>query len=88
VVPIEFHQLSAAIPIGFSFSFYGADYSELFVSTNGFVSFVPGFGDGCCGSSIPSTFPPDGLVAGLWGICPDLGEVTRQTIGTAPIARW
>ena len=35
-------QVSAAIPIGFPFLFYGNTYTDIYVSSNGFVTFNPG----------------------------------------------
>src|SRR5262245_34422347 len=47
-------QVSSAIPIGFSFNFYGFVYSSVFISSNGFITFVPNQDSGCCeGRPIP-----------------------------------
>lgn len=40
------------IPIGFSFNYYGVDYTDLYIGVNGFISFGRGYG------SIPNGTPP------------------------------
>lgn len=78
--------VSAATPIGFDFSFYGTNYSTVFVSSNGFLSFTD-VGDGCCsGPPIPTPDGMDGLVAGFWtDLYPGgTGAVRTETIGVAP----
>ena len=47
--------VSSSIPISFPFSFYGTNYSNLYISTNGFITFTPS-GSGCClGYLLPNT---------------------------------
>src|SRR3990172_285186 len=49
-------QMSGSIPLGFSFNFYGAAYSDVHVSSNGFLSFLPDQPSGCCsGAPIPTS---------------------------------
>jgi hypothetical protein len=80
------HTVSAEIPLGFTFDFYGQSYSSVFVSTNGFLTFLPDQGEGCCGSDpLPSPFAPNGLVSGLWAhLHLPPGIVLTQTLGAAP----
>ncbi|SNQ61178.1 hypothetical protein [Candidatus Methanoperedens nitratireducens] len=51
------------IPIGFSFNYYGNAYPELYVNTNGYVSFEQGylFAPPCCG--LPNTSTPNNDIA-------------------------
>lgn len=57
---------TASIPIGFTFNFYGVDYSDVVVSSNGFLSFG-NFGNGCCsGQTIPSAGFINNFIAGYW----------------------
>ena len=68
----------------FPFDFYGTTYTQIHVSSNGFISFLPGQGAGASGvDPIPTSFAPNGFVAGVWS---DLfpGNVFHQTVGTAP----
>jgi len=50
--------VSAAIALPFPFTFYGTTYNNVYISTNGFISFTNA-GSGCCsGQAIPNTFGP------------------------------
>jgi hypothetical protein len=80
------------VPIGFDFNFYGTNYSELDVSSNGIIGFAGALGtklsprDGCCmGWSMPD---PDfnNLIALAWtDWTPSAAApVTVETQGTAP----
>ena len=78
-------QVSGAISLGFNFDFYGNTYSQVYVSSNGFLTFNPGSDDGCCsGPSLPNgSSNPSNLVAGFWN---DLnnpqGNIRYQTTGS------
>lgn len=59
--------VSAAVPVGFTFNFYGKDYTALYISSNGFITFTAGPDSGCCeGQNIPSPTGPNNLIAGYW----------------------
>lgn len=59
--------LSGAIPIGFNFTFYGVTYTNAYISTNGFISFDPFAGAGCCtGQLLPNASSPNAVVALDW----------------------
>ncbi len=80
-------QVSGAIPLGFTFNYYGTDYTELYVSSNGFLTVNAGSSNGCCsGQQLPNTATPNGVISGWWE---DLnpasgGTIHYQTLGTAP----
>lgn len=64
--PIGDDVLSGAIPIGFNFDFYGTNYNQLYISTNGFVTFSGGSGAGCCnGQLLPNSATPNNMIAGI-----------------------
>lgn len=50
------------IPIGFTFNYYGVDYDELYVGSNGFVSFGQGFGT-IPGGTLPQPYEPNNDIA-------------------------
>jgi hypothetical protein len=85
-VNIASHQVSTAIPLGFDFEFYGVTYTQIFVSSNGFLTFLPGQGEGCCGGApLPSPVVPNGVITGLWAhLHPPFGSIVRETRGVAP----
>jgi hypothetical protein len=76
-------SVSAPLPIGFSFDFYGQTYTTFNVSTNGFIT----FGDtnsGCCsGGTIPSATVPNGVIALYWeDLIASTGQITYATQGS------
>ena len=66
-VPLGDDQVSGPIPIPFPFQFYGVPVTDLFISSNGFVTFTTTSDAGCCsGQPIPSPSGPNNLIAGFW----------------------
>lgn len=60
-------EMSLPLEVGFSFSFFDADYRTFLVSPNGFVSFDIGASSGCCeGQRLPAQEPPYALIAAYW----------------------
>jgi len=85
-----------AVPVGFSFDFYGTAHTMVNVESNGGVSFDSG-DMASFNSCLPSTsgFASSVFVAGLWDdLDPDEAgsAVYYQTLGTAPnqqfVAQW
>lgn len=55
------------LPLGFSFNYYGTEYTDVLVSSNGFLSFDLMSGSGCCeGQPLPTSGAPNNLIAGFW----------------------
>jgi cysteine-rich repeat protein len=82
--------VSAPIPLGFTFFFFGRPQTQVAVSANGFLTFadVPPASSGCLcqPTDLPDARTPNGLVAGLWkDLNPGFGgAVYYQTVGFAP----
>ncbi|NNM09000.1 MAG: hypothetical protein HKO61_07490, partial [Flavobacteriaceae bacterium] len=82
--------ITAAIPIGFDFEFYGTTYSDVYICSNGFVSFSDNAGMTAAQSRTPQTLPdatlPNNHIALFWGdLDPSAGGTIKfQTFGTAP----
>lgn len=77
------------LPIGFSFRFFGADFSAASVCSNGFIAFGENSTE-FMNVPIPSTAPPNNMIAGLWD---DLdpssgGQVYVATLGAAGSRRF
>jgi hypothetical protein len=82
-------DMSGALPIGFSFNFYDADYTNFFISSNGFITFTGGQDDGCCtGGLLPTSNDENNLIALVWeDLDPDGGNdgtIRYATVGVAP----
>jgi hypothetical protein len=79
-------QRGGPYPIGFTVSFYGSDYTEAYISSNGFVSFEAGSSGCCTGQPLPTADGVDNLVAGFWEDLdpPEGGTLRYQTLGAAP----
>jgi cysteine-rich repeat protein len=91
MLPLADNEVSGAIPIGFDFGYYGTRYKELYVSSNGFLTFLPGQDDGCCfGDFIPDERQANGAVYGFWkDLDPSAGgAVYHQTVGASPDRRF
>lgn len=86
--------LSDPISIGFNFDFFCTPYTQLEVSSNGFVTFDLGTGNsGCCaGENIPTNggFGNNNLIALAWSdLNPDnCGNIRYFTTGTTPNRRF
>ena len=75
------------ISLGFSFDFFGVSYTDVYVSSNGWLSFQQNFTSGCCsGQFLPDNFTPNNLIAFAWDDLypPGNGTVEYFTTGTAP----
>ncbi len=80
-------QVSNALPLGFDFTFFGEEYQNFYISSNGFITFTAGQNSGCCtGQSIPDTGGIDNFIAFAWeDVNPASGGTIRyETTGTAP----
>jgi hypothetical protein len=81
-------DVTVAVPIGFSFSFYGTPYTSVNACTNGFLQFG-GSSTVYQNSCIPNSGQPNGMVAGFWeDLYPTAGQITYQTLGSAPNRRF
>jgi hypothetical protein len=71
-------NVGPAVNIGFPFQFYGNTYTQLRISTNGFLSFNPAVGSGCCsGPVLPTAASQTDVVAIAWN---DLNTAYGGTI--------
>lgn len=80
-------DLSAPIPLGFNFNFKGTTYTDVVISSNGFISFPGQANDGCCsGQALPDANTPNNLIAFAWNDLNPLdgGSIQYVTIGTSP----
>ncbi len=66
-----------AIPIGFQFEFYGNQYNNLYLSTNGFLSFNALASSYITNATIPAAGLPNNIIAPIWD---DLDGRTQGTV--------
>jgi len=80
-------SMSSAIEIGFTFSFFGNNYSQLYICNNGYVTFT---NDSCSytNGSIPDAGTPNNIIAPYWDDLYTMGEIRYETIGTSPSRRF
>lgn len=77
--------MSGMVPIGFTFSFYGVNFTTCDISSNGFLTFNGGMGNGCCsGQLMPvATWPT--MIAWSWDDMYTIGATFEYfTTGIAP----
>lgn len=78
-----------SIPIGFDFEFYGTAYSEVSISSNGYLQLGGGSSDDY-NYEIPSISDPNNIIAPFWDdlqvYYPDFnyGAVYYETVGASP----
>ena len=66
-----------AIPLGFNMKFYGTEYSNVYLSTNGFLSFTALTNATYTNAQIPGASVPNNMVAMFWD---DLDGRTQGTV--------
>ncbi len=81
--PTADNMVFGPFPLGFTFHFFDQDYTELYISDNGYISFL-NQASNPSPVAIPSANAPNALVAAWWG---DLkfeisGSITYQLTGT------
>jgi gliding motility-associated-like protein len=67
-VTLSDDAVSGALPIGFTFCFYGNNYTQFYIGSNGWISFSPGQATSFTSSSIPSALAtvPKNCIMGPW----------------------
>jgi len=71
----------------FTFDFFGQSKTDFYISSNGFISFDPNAGSGCCtGQFLPDPFSPNDVIALAWEdfYPPNGGTISYYTTGSAP----
>lgn len=84
-------RTTGLIPIGFDFKFFGSTYSQINISTNGFVGFDAAMSQGCCGGGlIPQANFLNNFIALVWSdLAPDAsGRISYGMSGVAPNRRF
>ncbi|HEY9049067.1 MAG TPA: immunoglobulin domain-containing protein, partial [Ohtaekwangia sp.] len=75
------------IPIGFTFQFYGTNFTNVRVSDNGYVRFS-GTTITSTAQTIPDATTPNNLIAVAWDdLNPSTGTIRYKLVGSAPLRR-
>ena len=83
--------MSTALPIGFNFIYYRRQYTQVYASSNGFLSFLSGQSHGCCvGRRTPTVGTPEAVIAPFWEDLspPTAGSMWYSTRGSSPNRRF
>ncbi len=85
LVPLTGDDVSAAVPLPFSFSFYGTSYATANVSSNGHLSFTAA-STAYSNTAIPTASAPNAAIYPAWDdLHVDAGSgVYTRTLGSAP----
>ena len=78
--------VTGQIPIGFTFNYFGTNYTTAVIQSNGILGFGSFTFTGYSAFSIPASGNPNNYIAGMFADI-DIrygGTITYQTIGTAP----
>jgi len=82
-------SVSSAVSIGFTFPFYGNNYTSLYVSSNGNIHFSNPSAT-YPGTNMPGSGSPNDMIAGFWADChtgPD-GYIRSSSNATRCIIQW
>ncbi len=63
---ISDEQTVGPFGLGFTFNFFGVDYTDFYINSNGFITFGATSGQTNFPFSIPSSKTPNNLIAGFW----------------------
>jgi uncharacterized repeat protein (TIGR01451 family) len=84
--------ISGPLPIGFPFNYYGADYSQVYVDANGWLTLASGQSSNWVAEQLPNPTTPQGTVAGWWYDLNPAASASSSihygTVGTAPNRRF
>lgn len=88
VVPSSDDVVSGALNIGFTFNFFGNNYTQFYVCSNGWIGFSAGQTNGYTAAYIPNASSPRNVIMADWeDLFPGASNIYYQTIGTAPNRR-
>jgi hypothetical protein len=74
--------------IGFTFNFFGNNYTQFYVGSNGWIGFSPGQTTGYTAAFIPNSGSPRNVIMADWeDLFPGSANIFYSTIGTAPNRR-
>jgi hypothetical protein len=84
--PVGDNIMSGVTPIGFTFNYFGTNYTSFNMSTNGNIQFGPTFSTSGVPALIPTAATPNNYIGAPWANLNTAlgGSITWATLGTAP----
>lgn len=85
VIPSSDDVTHGPFNIGFTFTFFGNNYTQFYVGSNGWIGFSPGQTTGYVAQYIPNASSPMNCILADWeDLLPGGSNIYYTTIGTAP----
>ena len=85
VIPSSDDATHGPFNIGFTFAFFGNNYTQFYVGSNGWIGFSAGQTTGYTAQFIPNAGSPKNTILADWeDLYPGSANIYYQTIGTAP----
>lgn len=85
VIPSSDDVTHGPFNIGFTFNFFGTNYTQFYVGSNGWIGFSPGQTTGYVAQYIPNASSPMNCILADWeDLFPGASNIRYVTIGTAP----
>ena len=90
VTGLDDDNIVGPFAIGFTFEYYASNYTNIYISSNCFLTVLAAQDDGCCDSEpIPDATNPNGIIAGWYeDVDPRVGDVYYETLGSSPNRRF
>jgi hypothetical protein len=85
VVPSSDDVTHGPFNIGFTFNFFGNNYTQFYIGSNGWIGFTAGQTTGYTAAYIPNAGSPKNVIMADWeDLFPGSANIYYSTIGTAP----
>lgn len=85
IIPSSDDATHGPFPIGFTFTFFGVQYTQFYVGSNGWIGFSSGQTTGYTAAYIPNSGSPRNTILADWeDLYPGSSNIYYRTIGTIP----
>ncbi|HEY4654148.1 MAG TPA: hypothetical protein VIH22_06520, partial [Cyclobacteriaceae bacterium] len=87
-VPLGDNSQQGPVPIGFTFNFFGADYTDVFIGSNAIIGFTGGVSTPL-NQALPNATNPDNIIALAWDeMTPSPGSTKYFVSGRSPFRKF
>jgi len=85
IVPSSDDVTHGPFPIGFTFNYFGVNYTQFYIGSNGWIGFSPGQTTGYTAMFVPNAGSPVNSILGDWeDLLPGSSNIYYSTTGTIP----